>query len=195
MVATAARSTNQKSQKIPLGITCCPRQSTAIQLHTNNYSGPPRRLLAHHWLFRLVIPLISRPPATGAAQRAPYEPRLPALKFLHPRKRRTRAPVLSGGPGAAPGGVALKNGQGHMRAQREVLSYSSLCVCVCRHYSTKMAVGLSAGLRNYFDTCGVFLFFNGSASTPLPLRRPLASSLSFPCPCGSACAATCWPGW
>ena len=32
-------------------------------------------------------------------------------------------------------------------------------------------------------------------STPVPLRRPFASSLSFPCPCGSACAATCWPGW
>jgi len=32
-------------------------------------------------------------------------------------------------------------------------------------------------------------------STPLPLRRPLASSLSFPCPCGSACAAACWLGW
>ena len=31
--------------------------------------------------------------------------------------------------------------------------------------------------------------------TPLPLRRPLASSLSFPCPYGPACAATCWPGW
>ena len=33
-----------------------------------------------------------------------------------------------------------------------------------------------------------------SLFTPLPLRRPLASSLGFPCPCGSACAATCWPG-
>jgi len=32
-------------------------------------------------------------------------------------------------------------------------------------------------------------------STPLPLRRPLASSLGFPCPCGSACAAKCWPRW
>jgi len=31
--------------------------------------------------FRLVISLLSRPPVTGAAQRAPYEPRLPALKF------------------------------------------------------------------------------------------------------------------
>ena len=30
------------------------------------------------------------------------------------------------------------------------------------------------------------------SSTPLPLRRPLASSLSFPGPCGSACAAACW---
>jgi len=29
-----------------------------------------------------------------------------------------------------------------------------------------------------------------SSSTPLPLRRPLASSLSFPCPCGSVSAAT-----
>ena len=29
------------------------------------------------------------------------------------------------------------------------------------------------------------------SSTPLPLRRPLASSLSFPSPCGSACATTC----
>ena len=28
--------------------------------------------------------------------------------LLHPRKRRTRAPVLTGGPGAAPGGVASK---------------------------------------------------------------------------------------
>ena len=33
------------------------------------------------------------------------------------------------------------------------------------------------------------------SSTPFPLRRPLASGLSFPCPCGSACAAACWPGW
>jgi len=33
------------------------------------------------------------------------------------------------------------------------------------------------------------------SSEPLPLRRPLASGLSYPCPCGSACAATCWPGW
>jgi len=33
-----------------------------------------------------------------------------------------------------------------------------------------------------------------SSSKPLPLRRPLASSLSFPCPFGSACAAACWPG-
>jgi len=34
----------------------------------------------------------------------------PWRKFLHPRKRRTRAPVLSGGRGAAPGVVASKNG-------------------------------------------------------------------------------------
>jgi len=43
---------------------------------------------------------------------------------LHPRKRQTRALVLTGGPGAAPGGVASKNGEGHMRVQRGVISYS-----------------------------------------------------------------------
>ena len=32
--------------------------------------------------------------------------------YLHPRKRRTRALVLTGGPGAAPGGVASKTGRG-----------------------------------------------------------------------------------
>jgi len=45
--------------------------------------------------------------------------------LLHPRKRRTRAPVLTGGPGAAPGGVASKNGKGHMRVQKGGISYSS----------------------------------------------------------------------
>jgi len=78
LVATAVRSANQKTQKIPSGIICCPRQSTAIQPHTDNFSGPPRRLLARHRLFRLVISLLSRPPATGAA---PYELRLPAQKI------------------------------------------------------------------------------------------------------------------
>ena len=34
-----------------------------------------------------------------------------------------------------------------------------------------------------------------SLSTPLPLKRPLASSMVFPCPFGSACAATCWRRW
>ena len=34
-----------------------------------------------------------------------------------------------------------------------------------------------------------------SSSKPFPLRQPLASGLSFPCPCGSACAAACWPEW
>jgi len=32
--------------------------------------------------------------------------------------RRLRTPDLTGGPGAVPGGVASKNGQGHMRVQR-----------------------------------------------------------------------------
>ena len=80
-----------QTSEMPLGVICCPRQSTAIQPHTGNFSGPPRRLLAHHRLFRLVISLLSRPPATGAAQCAPYEPRLPAQKCYSAR-RRTSAP-------------------------------------------------------------------------------------------------------
>jgi len=68
---------------MPLGIICCPRQSTAIQPQNGNYSGLPHRLLAHHRLFCPLIALLSRPPTTGAAQRAPYEPRLPVLKISH----------------------------------------------------------------------------------------------------------------
>jgi len=45
-------------------------------------------------------------------------------EYTHPRKRRTRAPVLTGGPGAASAGVASKNGQGRMRIQSGVISYS-----------------------------------------------------------------------
>ena len=46
------------------------------------------------------------------------------MQLLHPRKWRTRAPVLTGGPGAAPGGVASKNGWVYMRVQRGVISYT-----------------------------------------------------------------------
>ena len=48
--------------------------------------------------------------------------------FLHPRKWRTRAPVLTGGPGAAPGGVASKNGWVYMRVRGESISYSLDCM-------------------------------------------------------------------
>jgi len=61
--------------------------------------------------------------------------------FLHPRKRRTRATVLTGGPGAAPGSVASKNRHGHMRVQRGVISYDPRCLCVCVCVATTMAVG------------------------------------------------------
>ena len=66
---------------------------------------------------------------------------IPSL--LHPRKWRTRAPVLTGGPGAAPGGVASKNGWVYMRVRGESISYSleSLSV-VCR----KMTVISGRGL-------------------------------------------------
>ena len=35
-----------------------------------------------------------------------------------PPERRTRASILTGGPGAAPGGVVSKSGRGHMRRKR-----------------------------------------------------------------------------
>ena len=63
---------------------------------------------------------------------------------------RTRAPVLTGGPGAAPGGVASKNGWVYMRVQRGVISYRPACLCVCR----KMTVGPSKiGLRERLRVC------------------------------------------
>ena len=73
-----------------------------------------------------------------------------------PRKRRTRAPVLTGGPGAAPGGVASKNGICAYRGGSFPIAHDA---CVC---ATKMAVGLSAESWNYFDTFGV-VFFGGGA--------------------------------
>ena len=59
--------------------------------------------------------------------------------YLHPRKWRTRAPVLTGGPGAAPGGVASKNGWVYMRVQGGFISYSRF-VCVLSVGVAKMAV-------------------------------------------------------
>ena len=54
------------------------------------------------------------------------------FESLHPRKWRTRAPVLTGGPGAAPGDVASKNGWVYMRVQGGSISYSRfVCMSVC----------------------------------------------------------------
>jgi len=63
---------------------------------------------------------------SGCGKALPGVPRKAPRSLLHPRKRRTRALVLTGGPGAAPGGVASKNRQRHMRVQRnkEAVSYS-----------------------------------------------------------------------
>ena len=58
------------------------------------------------------------------------------MMFLHPRKWRTRAPVFNRGPGAAPGGVASKNGWVYMRVQGGFNYLYLFCVSVC----VKMAV-------------------------------------------------------
>jgi hypothetical protein len=59
---------------------------------------------------------------------------LPSQVFLHPRKWPTRAPELTGGPGAAPGGVASKNGWVCMRVQGGFISYGYF---VCPLWHTK----------------------------------------------------------
>ena len=77
-----------------------------------------------------------------------------AQHFLHPRKWRTRAPVLTGGPGAAPGGVASKNRWVYMRVRGESISYSreylSVHVSVCCY---KTAAGVENGLRERLCVC------------------------------------------
>ena len=58
---------------------------------------------------------------------------------------------LTGGPGAAPGGVASKNGWVYMRVQRGVISYSLACPkSVCCY---KTAVGVENGLRERLRVC------------------------------------------
>ena len=76
-----------------------------------------------------------------------------------PEVANTGTRFLTGGPGAAPGGVASKNGWVYMRVRGESISYSldcpyavrtSVCVCVCR----RMTVGPSKiGLRERLRVC------------------------------------------
>ena len=47
---------------------------------------------------------------SGCGKALPGVPRKAPRSLLHPRKRRTRALVLTGGPGAAHGGVTSKSG-------------------------------------------------------------------------------------
>ena len=69
------------------------------------------------WLYRGSPHLRKRDSLKGTGSELP-------LLSLHPRKWRTRAPVLTGGPGAAPGGVASKNGWLYMRVQGGFISYT-----------------------------------------------------------------------
>ena len=71
--------------------------------------------------------------------------------FLHPRKWRTRAPVLTGCPGAAPGGVASKNGWVYMRIQGGFISLGYFCLCVCPLWHTEWQFR-SAGYIRWIST-------------------------------------------
>jgi len=59
--------------------------------------------------------------------------------LLHPRKQRTRAPVLTGSPGAAPGGRGICAYRG---GSFPIAHGPCLSLCVCRHYATKVAVNI-----------------------------------------------------
>ena len=63
------------------------------------------------------------------------------LFITPPEVANTGTRFLTGGPGAAPGDVASKNGWGHMRVRGESISYS-LC-CLCDLCVVKMAVYFS----------------------------------------------------
>ena len=82
---------------------------------------------------------------------------------VHPPVLRSHTPgsgehgprFLTGGPGAAPGGVASKNGWVYMRVQRGVISYSPVCPysgipSVCCY---KTAVGVENGLLERLRVC------------------------------------------
>ena len=52
---------------------------------------------------------------------------------------------LTGGPGAAPGGVASKNGWVYMRVQRGVISYSLVCPYVTKQPFTFQKMACTKG--------------------------------------------------
>ena len=60
---------------------------------------------------------------------------MPYGVIFTPPEATNTGPGFNWGARAAPGGVVSKNGQGHMRIQRKVISYMSVCVIVlvCRH--------------------------------------------------------------
>ena len=69
--------------------------------------------------------------------RAPAIPRNRIALITPPEVANTGTRFLTGGPGAAPGGVASKNGCVNMRVRGESISYSLASLSVCR------SVGLS----------------------------------------------------
>ena len=99
-----------------------------LDLRTKYWHDPP--VAVWHMLCKMTGHRCGK----GVANRLWMTQRSPGqMWLLHPRKWRTRAPVLTGGPGAAPGGVASKNGWVYMRVQGGFISYSQFCVSVCVH--------------------------------------------------------------
>ena len=85
---------------------------------------------------------------------------------LHPRKRRTRAAVLFGVTGAAPGGVLRRAGRGICAYRGGHFLLPTTPVCVSPLVSPLKWQFRSVELRNYFDTFGV-----GSNARPRPAAK------------------------
>ena len=107
-----------------------------------------------------------------------------AMRLLHTRKRRTRASVLTGGPGAAPGGGARGCGfekwvGAYARTEGEI-SYSPRCLSCCLSVSSYVAVGLfKSKLNTHFPA-----HFSNTPNTRMPPPRcPWAT-----CPINACCS-------
>ena len=100
-----------------------------------------------------------------------------------PEATNTAPPVLTRGPGAAPGGATSKNGQRHICKQRGVVSNNpqclflpfSVCVCVCLSVATKPPLVFQPRFFFLRGREGAYL-----ASAHLPAANPTPSTLMPP---------------
>ena len=136
-----------------------------------NKNGGHFRQVSHgpfYSFLRFLAPLYSYPPAPRGCFITPPEVANTGTRFL------------TGGPGAAPGGVASKNGWVHMRVQRGVISYSPVCP-----YSVCVLLQNSRWCRKWLARKVARLPRRGAESTPRPKGRRVCEARRHALPaCG-----------